>query len=155
MTHEGIAAVDEAIHWLESHPAGLDKLHRDAGMGRACEDHVEDTGPEGLTGHLGSKGSSPYERLERYGNWKVGKGSHKGVAGENLAYSNTFSGEEFVLQMLIDDGVSDRGHRLNLMEPKWGVTGIAIGEHAKTAKHDFKKMLCINYAGAFEDNNEL
>lgn len=59
MTNEGLPAVDEAIKWIEDYTKddktkGVQSLKRSAGMGQGCEDHIEDTGPKGLTGHTGT-----------------------------------------------------------------------------------------------------
>ena len=45
-------------------------LYRKDGMDYACVDHAEDTGSKGMTGHDGSDESTPYERMNRYGDWK-------------------------------------------------------------------------------------
>ena len=48
-------------------------------MARAASDHVDDQGPSGATGHDGSDGSKPWDRVSRYGSWDL-------VVGENLSY---------------------------------------------------------------------
>ena len=58
-------------------------------MAMACADHVEDTGPQGVTGHTGTDGSAFNERLDRYGQW----GSS---AAENISYGQN-TGLEVVL----------------------------------------------------------
>lgn len=50
-------------------------------MQKASLDHVTDHGPKNLTGHKGSDGSKPFERLGRYGHCP-------GLSGENLAYGD-------------------------------------------------------------------
>jgi hypothetical protein len=57
-TTEGVAAVDEAIAFLnEASP--IAPLGREDGMDLACKDHVEDQGETGSTGHFGIDNSSP------------------------------------------------------------------------------------------------
>ena len=36
----------------------------------------------------------------------------------------------FLLQLLIDDGVEDRGHRRALLDPRFRVVGVATGSHS-------------------------
>lgn len=45
----------------------------------ACNDHVNDTGPKGVTGHVGTDGSSLEDRIERYAEWM-------GSIGENISF---------------------------------------------------------------------
>lgn len=77
-TFEGPAAVEEAIEFLKT-AEPVSELEWRSGMARACEDHVNDTGAQGLTGHTGTDGSSPYERMNRYGMWGT-------YAAENISY---------------------------------------------------------------------
>jgi len=71
------------------------------GMSRASRSHLADIGPRGLTSHIGSDGSDTFKRLDRFGRWQQ-------VAGENMQYGAR-SAEEAVLQLLIDDGVTQPG----------------------------------------------
>ena len=87
-TNEGPAAVEEAIEYLQS-VEPIAALEWRSGMARACEDHVNDTGAQGLTGHSGTDGSSPYERMDRYGSW--GRS-----AAENISYGSN-SGIDVVM----------------------------------------------------------
>jgi len=102
----------------------------------ACEDHCKDTGPSGRTGHSGSDGSTPWKRMNRYGKWG-------GRVGENIAYGNS-DGAEYMVQLYIDDGVANRGHRVNILKPDFKETGMAVCPH-----RGFKKQIVIAYAGSF------
>lgn len=53
------------------------------------------------------------------------------------------------MQLFVDDGVPDRGHRTNLMEPSWAVTGISVGDHKQ-----YTKMLCLTYARGYVENTK-
>ena len=67
-TKEGKAPYLEAIAFLKKQkPVGA--LKNSAGLMKACRDHVLDQGPKGTTGHTGSDGSSPFVRMNRYGQW--------------------------------------------------------------------------------------
>ena len=137
LTQEGVSAVDEAIRALgQQKPLGEMIVSR--GMSRAAADHVKDTGPSGITGHTGQDGSTPFVRMERYGNWKS-------TAGENISYGND-EARAVVMQLIIDDGVSSRGHRKNIYNEKFNTIGIACGQHAK-----YKTMCVTTLAGGFEE----
>jgi len=136
-TREGKKAVIEAINYLmKVRPMG--KLKASKGMSIACRVHVKDQGRTGKIGHYGSDGSSPFDRMKRYGKILI-------TAGENLSYGPS-TGEDIVIQLIIDDGVSNRGHRKNIFNEKFTVIGIAFGFHPR-----YGKMCAIDYAGGFID----
>ena len=45
-----------------------------------------------------------------------------------------------ICQLIIDDGVSNRGHRTNIFKPAYKVCGIGVGPHK-----GFKHMCCIRH----------
>ena len=69
ITWEGTAAVEEAIEFLMTKQPLLTKYEWRSGMAHACQDHVDQMGEAGLTGHTGIDGSTPYTRMDRYGEW--------------------------------------------------------------------------------------
>lgn len=137
-TAEGPAAVEEAIEYLKN-AQPLNALEWVQGLSKSCQDHVADQAPEGATGHDGSDGSSPFDRMDRHGEWKI-------TAAENLAYGSD-TGTTVIMSLFVDDDVPDRGHRVALFNEDLGVTGIYSGPHKI-----FRGMTCINYAGDFENS---
>jgi len=136
-TIEGEAALEEAIAFLRK-AKRIPKLEASAGLAAAARDHVRDTGPRGGMGHRGSDGSEPADRVRRYGAWK-------GIVGENIAYGGA-DAREFLIRLIIDDGISDRGHRANLFNPQFRYAGVAFGRH-----QEYRTMCVITYAAEFEE----
>ena len=137
LTQEGAAAVDETINFLKNARA-LPTMRLSAGMSRAAANHVNDLGPRGAVGHYSSDGSSPSDRLSRYGAWK------KSI-GENISFGEK-AARRVVMQLLIDDGVPDRGHRKNFFKDEFRVVGIACGKHTI-----YRQMCVIDFAVDYQE----
>jgi len=137
LTREGVEAVDEAIAFLmtiEPAPA----LSPSQGMSDAAADHVRDQGPEGKTGHGGSDGSRPAQRVARHGSWDI-------IVAENLSYGPDMA-RHVVMGLIIDDGVPDRGHRTTIFNGALNVIGVSCGPHLT-----FRTMCTMDYAGEFKE----
>ena len=128
VTREGVAAVDEAIAYLRS-AAPVPALTLSHGLSRAARDHVADQ-QGGAMGHSGSDGSEPWDRMNRYGGWED-------EVAENIAYGG-YSTQGVVIQLIVDDGVPGRQHRVNIFNPKYRFVGVACGSHARL--HDICVM---------------
>ena len=85
---------------------------------------------------MSSDGTPVKERLKRYG---------KVVAcyGENLTFTSQ-TARDIVLELLVDDGVPDRGHRANLFNDDFRMCGLYSGWHSTC-----NTMMCIDYAATF------
>ena len=87
----------------------------------AARDHAKDMGENGKEGHISTNGDDLGKRIEKYGKVEI-------TCGENCAYGYE-DGLTNVIQLLIDDGVETRGHRKNILNPDYGLAGIAIYKH--------------------------
>ena len=142
-TSEGASAVREAIRFLkETGSAGRFRPSR--GMSQAARDHVGDIGASGSAEHEGQDGSLPWDRVNRHGRWRQ-------AIGENMAFG-AFRQEDaqmVVMQLVIDDGVSGRGHRNNIFNPKFRAIGVSCGPHAR-----YDVTCVIDYAGSYQENSQ-
>ena len=134
-TKEGVKAVHDAINALQN-IQGAPPFKWNEYLAQAAKNHVEDTGAKGLLQHESSEGKSVKERFSKYGKFIS-------CYGENLSFSCE-TAEEIVAQLVIDDGVPDRGHRDNLFNKEFKVMGCYTGDHK-----DFDKMTCLDFAGGF------
>jgi uncharacterized protein YkwD len=119
-TAEGLQAVDEAIAFLKT-VSPVPALSASRPLTLAARDHAKDIGPKGLTGHAGTDGSRPTDRLRRYGT--LGK-----MAAESISYG-PLDARTLVIRLLVDDGVAGREHRKEIFTPDFRVAGIAVGPH--------------------------
>jgi cysteine-rich secretory family protein len=137
ITNEGTGAVKEAIRFLKKQgKIGVLKISK--GMSKAAKDQVEYQGPGGRTGHSGAGGTSPFTRMNKYGSWGV-------TAGENIDYGNNIA-REIVMALIIDDGVSSRGHRKNIFNKSFKVVGVACGIHKR-----YRHMCVMDFAGSYRE----
>ena len=136
-TEEGAGAVREAIAALRGRKP-LPALRWSKGLAGAAGDHAKDQGPVGGLEHRGTDGSDPARRAERRGRWLV-------AMAENIAYGDN-PARQVVIQLLVDDGVPDRGHRDNLLDPRWQVEGVACGPH-----RDYRQICVMEYAVRYEE----
>jgi len=68
-----------------------------------------------------------------------------GSAGENIG-TGYDTGKAMVMQYLIDDGVSDRGHRKNLLNKAFKKVGLGFGPHKI-----YKWMNVVDFASAYTE----
>jgi uncharacterized protein YkwD len=138
-TKEGVAAVDEAIRVVEN-TGSAPKLRLSVGLSQAARDHVLDQGQHGAIGHHGTNRSTPFERINRYGRWQK-------AAGENISYGAS-TATAVVRDLVVDDGIPDRGHRTNVFRPDYRMAGVACGYH-KT----YQVMCVISYAANYREKS--
>jgi len=131
LTREGVAAVDEAIRFLERQQP-LPPLQSDSTLALAARDWVAVQGPRGGRGHFSPDRRGPGERV-------IARGGDKYVA-ENIAYGSN-QADLVVLQLIVDDGVADRGHRSTVYSSSLAYAGAACGDHTI-----YRWMCVIDYS---------
>ena len=137
-TNEGVAALNNAIQFLERQPPVPAFQRLSQGLSRSAQDLVVDNGPQGLVGNSLSDGTQAKDRWVRYGQWS-------GKIGENIAYVLAHP-TAVVLQWIIDDGNINRPHRLTLFDQQFTVVGIANGAHSM-----YGHMTVVEFAHNFVD----
>jgi uncharacterized protein YkwD len=139
LTKEGAGGVVEAVRYLRSVKPVL-PLNASKGMSLGARDHVKDQGSSGSTQHRGSDGSQVWDRVNRYGTWE------KSIA-ENIACGSD-KARAIVMFLIVDDGVSGRGHRKNIFNPDFRVIGVACGHHATY------RTICVTiFAGGYKEKS--
>lgn len=136
MSREGASAVYEAIGVLKR-TQPLEPLSRKRGLDQAAGELVRDQ-RGGRIGHTSSDGSGPSDRMTKHYEWDL-------IAVENIHYGGG-SARRIILDLLIDDGVGNRGHRDTLLDPRVEVTGVACGPHAR-----FKTVCVMEYSVPVRD----
>lgn len=139
VTQEGVAPVDEAIAFV-GREAPQAALAPATILSEAAADHQAEQRDDGSVGHVGADGSTPAERvLRRGGNVYV---------GELIAYGSA-DPADIVRQLVIDDGVADRGHRRLLFDASLRYAGISCG------RHPVYRYMCVVTVGRTPDGRPL
>ncbi len=134
-TNEGRPAIIEAAEFLEQVEPVMELITYTEALHLAARDHVLDQGPTGDTGHVGTDGSRPSDRIRRYG-------TPVSLSGEVINYGDE-TPRMTVIQLVIDDGVKDRGHRHNLFDRRFKAAGASIGFHK-----EYGTMVVVDLADA-------
>jgi len=140
MTDEGASAVTECANVLRK-AKGVGLLSPERGLSLAAQAHTADQGRTGQVGHNGSDKSTTEVRLKRYGSF-----SGSWTFGENIAYGSK-TAREIVCSLLVDDGVSDRGHRDNIMRREFTQAGAGYGTHPQ-----YRTVSTMCFANGYKSN---
>jgi uncharacterized protein YkwD len=138
-TQEGVSALNEAIRYLRS-VESREPLRPSRGMSKAAQDHADDLRKTGRISHAGSDGSQIDDRLSRYGSWR-------GRIAENIASGNR-TGREMTFQLIIDDGVPNRGHRKNLFRKNLRRIGVGCATHPR-----YDRVCVMTLAAGYENTS--
>lgn len=122
ITREGVAALSDCIQALEK-ASPLPPLVPSRPLSNAAKLLVTDQKLYGGTGHITKSGWDPQVRARRYGSYKT-------HLAENIVYGYQ-NPRQAVISLLVDDGVADRAHRKNILNPIFKEVGIASATHPK------------------------
>lgn len=139
-TQEGITPLNECIQALYTAPA-VGSLALEPGLCRSAQWLADDQSRTGALGHTGSDNSAPAARMNRYGTWGI-------TCGENCAYGS-HTAREIVAQLLIDDGVPNRGHRINILQQAFTKIGFGFSDKNKAP---YGAVSVMDFAGSYESN---
>lgn len=135
-SQEGIGPLIECIQVLKK-TEPLPVLIPAEGLSKASAELAEDQQKHGGIGHIARNGSTPQKRIENYGDWDI-------CSAEDITYGS-FEARQIVIALLIDDGVPDRAHRKNILNPCFRFVGLAFGKHPS-----YQTMCVIDYAGEYK-----
>lgn len=121
VTNEGLSAAKECYYFLLKQTP-CEPLQPGEGLAKAAKEHATEQGKTSKTGHNGANGSTPFTRMKKYCSY--------GYAGENISYGCE-TGREIILQLIIDDGVANRGHRKNTFQTTFTHVGVGFYSHKK------------------------
>ena len=133
---EGVIPLNECIQILKKTDR-MPVLNPSEGLTKASFSLADDQQKHGGIGHISRNGSTPLNRIKRYGEWDI-------CSAEDITYGS-FEARQIVIALLIDDGVPDRGHRKNILNPCFHFAGVAFGGHPT-----YQSMCVIDYAGEYK-----
>jgi len=136
-TTEGVTAINEAIKFLEEVEPISEKLKFDQELCKLAQRHADDIGKNGLVSHTGTYNLTPTQRAE--------ENDINVDVYENLSFGNYETPSEWILNMLIDDGVKSRTSRENLFRTNIDRIGIGFSSHKV-----YKYWYVINYWEDYE-----
>lgn len=105
-----IEAIDELILDLINSPH-LPVLTPEEAIYKAAEKHAEKQIYRGYIDHFGTDGTWPFDRMKKEAIW-LNDGNENIACGPGDV-------RDILLQLLIDSGVPERGHRYNILNPNW------------------------------------
>jgi uncharacterized protein YkwD len=133
LTAEGALAVDDAVAALQARTPAPPLVESPL-LARAAADLAGEQGRTGAVGHFGPHGESLADRVRRYG-------EVRGVVAEGISYGQP-DAAAVVRALVVDDGVADRSHRRDLLDPHLRYAGVSCGPHPI-----YRTLCVIDYAG--------
>ena len=131
-TQEGAFAYQEAINFLKSQKP-IEPLIYDEEVSKASQELSDLMGKTGNTGE-NAEDNNIEERISKYVDWDV-------AISENIDFGG-FTGEDVIINLLVDDGVDDRSHRSNLFNTKIKYFGVGTSFHK-----EYEICTVIDYIG--------
>jgi uncharacterized protein YkwD len=79
--------------------------------------------------------------MNRYGTWQY-------TAAENISYGDN-DARGVLIQLIVDDGTPNRGHRSNIFNADYRYVGLACGPHSH-----FGLMCVMDFAGGYVESTK-
>lgn len=131
---ESDADIEEAVRFLfRQKPLAALKPHE--GLEAAAASHASAQGRTTLIGHTSPGGTTFSQRLQA-------AGVDAGLSAENISYGYD-DARSVVRQLIVDSGVPNRGHRLNIFGGGYEAAGVSCHGHRR-----YGAMCVIDFAGA-------
>lgn len=109
----------------------MEMLHWIPQLQQVTVNYADTSGMKGQIGHIDfRKRMRPF--IKRYTN-----------TGENCSYG-VEGALEIVIDLLLDEGQADRGHRKNILNPEYRFIGVAIREHNSR----YKRVCVMDFLGS-------
>ena len=121
-TEEGAKAVEEAIEFVKSTPINSE-LVWDDDLADAAEKHAKEQSLNGNIGHEVADGADFGERMEHSQAIR-----RRPLLAEIISYGDSTQ-EGVVRELIVDDGVADRGHRKEVFSSLLHRAGISCKPH--------------------------
>jgi uncharacterized protein YkwD len=135
----------EAIAFLKKQPNRSAYIFSRA-LGQAAFDHCKDMNDKKFFDHTGSDGSSPSQRISKYG--------HCSTWAENISAGTTTS-RDAVVAWIIDSGVASRGHRKSIFSDNYVYLGIAWCIHPSWRATQTADFASANFSSNMKDDNVI
>ena len=136
-TDEGRIPAEELYEYLIHH-IPVAPLAYSPDLHRSAVELSFDQSKTGKIGHITSIGRSYDVRIRSNGRWKSGVAEAIGYGGK--------TGFDMVNNLLIDDGLKDRGDRLIIMDSLYHYAGVSVKTHS-----DYGSIAVIDFAVAIAD----
>ncbi|TWI82987.1 Cysteine-rich secretory protein family protein [Lacibacter cauensis] len=99
-------------------PQTLTLVLPDSGLNTMAAAHALDLKKRnGVISHISSSGKNFVQRIQAAGKYTCG--------AENI-FIGSFNGLESLIALLIDHGVPDKGHRVNILNPRFQLVGVSF-----------------------------
>lgn len=146
MTNEGKTPYIEAKKFLSSQKP-LKKCELDDGLTAAAYLHSVYAAELDQLTHQGRGGRSTMDRIKEFGVMQAG------MCAENILNRREVTPEEWILDFVIDDGVTNRGHRKNIFNDQ--VTKVGLGVARKNHQSEWYFTMDFSSDGYKSDKSKI
>jgi uncharacterized protein YkwD len=127
MTSEGPKAWEEAIEFLQKQEP-VHRLKWSQSLEKSATDHALYLGKNGLMSHIGEQATTMQDRIGKYNkdlSMRCGESLQSIIPTPDTA----LTARNIIQGLVVDDGVSTRGHRANIFNTDFKSVAIGIADH--------------------------